>query len=393
MAILINMAVWGDSYIKAFIDVSLPSQLSEGNLGQLKGRSDCRYHIFTTEEGREKIESSEPFQDLKKILPVDFFQLGDSFSENKYYKWAQCNKITILEANRLNAAVIFFNPDAIYSDGMFKILIDAMQQGKRVVVCSGVRLMKESFLKNLAQHRKEFQKGKTDLTLPPRILTSFALKHLHPISESLFWEQEMISTWPSNLYWRLDDETLLIRAFHLHPILIWPEKKNVLPHTTIDDVYLGKVCPSRDKWKIITDSDEFAAFEMSSESEAPMIYTDKKDLEKVALWAFTVTKPYHWKFFQTPIFLHSKDKNSSWALKIQACNDEVDKILRFLNHPPLKAYLRLSIKKFPTFYRILRFLYNFARRCYGMAKKILRRCYGIAKKNSKKMLWFGKKNP
>src|SRR3954471_10452543 len=65
--------VWGESFVAGFISVTLPSLLSEGNLGAF-GPAEVEYAIVTTAEDEEAIRASASFRQLERIAVVSFIR-------------------------------------------------------------------------------------------------------------------------------------------------------------------------------------------------------------------------------------------------------------------------------------------------------------------------------
>jgi hypothetical protein len=60
--------VWGADYVRTYLDVCLPAQLSQGNLGSLEEGDDHSYTIFTTDNDFGVIQASPAFARLKSLV-------------------------------------------------------------------------------------------------------------------------------------------------------------------------------------------------------------------------------------------------------------------------------------------------------------------------------------
>ena len=62
------MAVWGRSYVDLFLDLSLPSQLSAGNLREASQKGNLLYKIYTTKNDIEQITQHPSFKRLSSLV-------------------------------------------------------------------------------------------------------------------------------------------------------------------------------------------------------------------------------------------------------------------------------------------------------------------------------------
>jgi hypothetical protein len=119
------------------------------------------------------------------------------------------------------------------------------------------------------------------------------------------------NVWPSILVWRAADG-LVVRAFHLHPLVVRPVRRDIYPAVTIDDDYIAAVCPDANDVHIVTDSDDLVAFELSRRTARPGLFVPQRCTPTyVADWARKHTNERHRQFVKTPIVLHTKDSSES----------------------------------------------------------------------------------
>jgi hypothetical protein len=69
--------VWGEPYTSTFINITLPSQLAEGNLGSF-AKDEVEYVIATTAHDENKIRLSDSFRRLQDIAPFHSFAIRRS---------------------------------------------------------------------------------------------------------------------------------------------------------------------------------------------------------------------------------------------------------------------------------------------------------------------------
>jgi hypothetical protein len=164
------------------------------------------------------------------------------------------------------------------------------------------------------------------------------MQHLHPETQSLIWGATPSNNWPSLLIWKNRDDGLLIRPYHLHPLLVRPERHDVVPRVSIDADYVERVCPRAADEYIVTDSDDILGFELSRESgRAEQLAPTPSSVEKIATWAVTGANSRHHQFVQKKVRLHARDLCEGWRQTERASDDVLAAInARLVAH--LKAH-------------------------------------------------------
>lgn len=311
--------VWGTEYVRLFLDYSLPLQLTKGNLGALKGRG--KYRIFTTNPDRHVIENDAIFQQLCAYIQVDFVEIETPAVCDKIHRMNTCHRQAIQDAASEDAALVFLCPDILVSDCMFEKILASVSSGKRAIMVLSVRVLKEDVCLAWAGKRSELQ------GFSCRDLARLALRFLHPVSRNLIWNRRKITALPSHLYWKINEDCLLARGFHLHPIFIWPESRNSSFHTSVDFDCVAHCCPSSDNWEVIEDSDEMAVFEMSPQSLEYQMGSMDRSISLIAIWASYHTKSLHHDFARKRIYIHCSDIPSDAAIIAKQSDKVIEQII------------------------------------------------------------------
>jgi hypothetical protein len=313
----IIMAVWGQDYLNAFLNVSLPSQLSPGNLPALEKMDGIQYNIFTTEEDGAIIRQHPAFTRLASLVKTEIIFFKRIAGEDKFAPLMRLHNQAIKKADLENAALIFLSPDFVLSDGTLGRLIQLKKEGYRAVLLLTLRLIRETFIPDLLSN---FPPGEDQsITIAPRELSRIALGHLHPIEQTYYWKKKL-SSFPIHAYWPVDDEGLVARCFFLHPIMVNPLIKFIFPKITIDADYLDLVCPDYSKIYFVRDSDEIACFELTGQSVPDANAKDpplKASAWSCAKWSKihanpVFASPLHHYCFQVPIRIHREKFSPKW---------------------------------------------------------------------------------
>ena len=311
-------AVWGAEFGNLFLDICVPNQLSPANLAALPAGS--RYRIFTTAEDALWIEADPRLDAVRRQLPVDVVGIpAEEFEDrgkpkrpsNRYKMMTTCHQRAIAEAAGDRAVLIFLSPDIILSEGTMAALVRRHIAGARAVLTTGLRLSRESFMAALGADASA-------RTLPPRQLVALALQHLHPWTDSLMVNGRSANEFPTSVYWPVRSgerlEGILVRALHLHPLLVDPVRRSELPRGTIDGHYLMRCCPKLKECHVVEDSDEFAVFELTPAERNIGAQAARRGVSLLRLAAVSGTcDRYQLSHGQRVIRLHAGELGDRWS--------------------------------------------------------------------------------
>jgi hypothetical protein len=301
--------VWGEKYVERFVKISLRTQLSEGNLGSIPPGKGL-YLIFTRKNDVAAIKRSPAFRQLKATLPVSVRSLDDlpdpRFNDHPHDLQTAAYIRGIRAAAGRETAFVFLTPDILLGDGTLRSLVRRSEEGRRVILVAGIRMTTEGAVSCVATHRTE---GRADAPVPPRDLVRVLLDNLHPLSRGHFVAPNGSVQLAQHLYWPVADHGLLVRGFHVHPLMVWPRHPEAGIRNTIDDEYVERACPDRSDWYTVTDSDEFCMLEFSDRTHkhgmldhAPV----QSDLDAVRFVA-EATTPSHREHVLHQVRYHTRD--------------------------------------------------------------------------------------
>jgi hypothetical protein len=152
-------------------------------------------------------------------------------------------------------------------------------------------------------------------------MSELELAHLHPISSSHCWDSDFFNTHPSHLYWKIEDDGLLARCFHLHPILVRPAD-DVNFRKTIDDDYIVQACPDPEMIHIVTDSDEICAFSMTPRDRIiGNGRPHRSSAAYVAYWSHLFTKPEYFVLADKVFHIDAGQTSPKWKTAEQESSE------------------------------------------------------------------------
>ncbi|MFN8535724.1 MAG: hypothetical protein U0556_19475 [Dehalococcoidia bacterium] len=299
--------VWGEQFVRLFLNDCLPYQFSPGNLPAIADRA--RYRIFTTPADAARIATHPTINRLQQILPVDVVPALSEIWPDKYAAMNAAHRQAIADAARTNAALLFLAPDIVVADGAFAAVQARAEAGVRALLIAGYRVDRDAFLVALtkATHGEE--------SIMPRDLVRVSLPYLHPITRGLLWETKHVdTTLPSHLYWQVGSGGLLARCFHLHPLFLAPRKRDLRTAVTIDHDAVERAGLRPGEVQIVDDSDELMLVELSPSFRSVVRPLGRRErIEQVAVWCQARTTTAHRAYAAHPIRYHSADLDQSWT--------------------------------------------------------------------------------
>ncbi len=307
--------VWGTDFTDNFLKVCLPSQLFPGNLVYFAQHTNSIYRIYTTTKDAEVIRKSSAYRNLLTIMPVEMAVISGMSYVAKYQVMTQCHAHFIRSAANDDCAFVFMSPDVVWADGSFARLLEIYESGKLMVVAGSVRLLKETFIPDL---KKQYSRNDILQPITSRQLVKLALGHLHPVTLSEFWNvNEMHSTNFGHLIWLVKDEGLIVRQFHLFPLLVKSVDKDAVPIRSTDADYSFKACPNPDDVYVVQDSDEMCFMDFTGLSQLNELIDHKnpdhiQSIENVVNWANQNTHKLHLEFVKQRIRFHWADCSDKW---------------------------------------------------------------------------------
>jgi hypothetical protein len=292
--------VWGEEFTRLYTETAIPAQLALGNLPVIGREPHAKYVIYTTPDDAEVIRSAKVFKYLAGIIPVVFQFISEEII-TRYQTQRDCFRRGVVMADEAGAAIIFLKPDVVFAEGSFSTLKRLAESGRDVVFVPGIRTVKQDVARIL---RDQYQHDGV-IRVVPRDLMRIALGHLHPLAYSSFWDQGQGGLVPGNLYWWVGTEGITARCFHLHPLFVYPQRKNAIFFGTEDDDYPSAACPDVSRDYVITDSDELLMIELSDPDRLSSSRLRKGSVADTAMWAEHHANARHRRLLDFSLRMHA----------------------------------------------------------------------------------------
>ncbi len=301
--------VWGEAFCDALTSICIPALLSPGNIPALAADWPCRFIVYTREEDIARITSTPAFERLRALVAVDFKVIDATLGIDKYSAMSGIHHRVLAAAAFEQAAIVWLVPDAVWSDGALRTVARAARAGKRAVMQPALRVVKETALPVL-----QAKQGHSVVSFTARELVALAMEHMHPYYRACFWDAPQFIKDPALTFWRVGEEGMLARAFHLHPLMLFPSRLPGSPFMTFDDELLLNTCPNYDDFHVIEDSDDGFHIDLTERDWCSFIPVRRRPASALfmAWWAINGANLHHRRFFSHPIRLHTGSMSSEW---------------------------------------------------------------------------------
>lgn len=306
-----SVVVWGSAFVHKFLHYALPTCISPNNLPAVAGKRPCEFVLISTQEDFHAIEQSAVFQELRKLLPVKFVPVDfASMKTTPHLKMSHGHRIVSEYASARNGYCIFLGPDYLLADGSIRFLHErAVTNSTRAVVLPGFRLVEEELPIFITEHIKP---GDRAISISPREMVSMILKHVHGEMQSYMVDRDRFTATPNYLIWPMRDQNcLVVRALHLHPLMVDMEGAAdfaSLSTDTIDGDFLGHLIGNWDSIEVVQDSDNACVVSLTPRNQGLGVSRrNRADPEKVRSWFYSpIVTPLHRHFLTQPIIMHAR---------------------------------------------------------------------------------------
>ena len=260
-AVRLLLPVWGQRYLRRFFEFSLPTLIAPGTVPALAAALPCTFVFLTSAQDAELIAEHPGYRHLgticrTEIVPIDDLITGDNHSTT----------ITLAYERAMRAApsitetcFLFLISDYLVADGALRHALARIAAGASGVLAGNFQVTEEDAAPEL---HATFGGRDVALSLAPRALVAWAMRHLHPVTAANTVDFPLSHSLHSNrLFWRVDADTLIGRFYLMHMIAIRPETDDFVIGASCDYAFIPELCPSGNV-AVLTDSDDYLVVEL-----------------------------------------------------------------------------------------------------------------------------------
>jgi hypothetical protein len=334
-AVRLLLCAWGYSYVRQFLEYSLPTMLAPGNIPALAAALPAEFVILTSADDESFISEHPTFKRLGSICQTRIRTIDHLITDGNYsttITLAFTEAVRELGEAMIDTCFLFLVSDYIVADGSFANVIKRVQQGTSAVVAGNMQVTRESALPWLQERLVGHE---LSLSLQPRELMQWALNNLHPLVLANMVNLPFSHNTDSNrLFWRVDGNTILGRFYLLHMLCVRPEITDFVIGSSCDYSFIPEMCPSGNV-DIITDSDEYLVIEMQTRShESKFLRPGPFEVPELAKSLSVWTTGVHRNNANHSLFFHAEDLPSEINRSIHEADAFLGDVAKNLSRTP-----------------------------------------------------------
>ena len=334
-AVKLLLCAWGYSYVRQFLEYSLPTMLAPGNIPALAAALPAEFVILTSADDESFISEHPAFKRLGSICQTRIHAIDHLISDGNYsttITLAFTEAVRELGEAMIDTCFLFLVSDYIVADGSFANVVKRVQQGTSAVVAGNMQVTRESALPWLEER---LVGNELSLSLQPRELMQWALNNLHPLVLANMVNLPFSHNTDSNrLFWRIDGNTILGRFYLMHMLCVRPEVTDFVIGSSCDYSFIPEMCPSGNV-DIITDSDEYLVIEMQTRNhESKFLRPGPFEVPELAKSLSEWTTSVHRDNANHSLFFHAEELPNEIDRSINEADAFVSDIVTNLRRKP-----------------------------------------------------------
>ncbi len=318
------LPVWGESYIRQFLECSLLTLLADGNLPALARALPTRFVFLTRKEDEKTIRAHRAYLRLRQVCAVEFLPIDDLIISGNH------STTTTLAWERavrregevmLDTCFVFLVSDYVMADGSLATIAARMLDGADAIQAGNFQLNEDAADPWL---QARLAAAGEALSLGAREMVRWGLGCLHPATLANTVNYPLYHNAHTNrLFWRVDRNTLIGRFYLLHQICIRPQTTDFVIGSASDYSFVAEMCPAGNV-VILTDSDDYFVAEVQPlHHESHFIRLGPHSIDELAACLSEWTNPRHRLNAKHTIVFHAEDLPASLPVLAEA-----DKFIR-----------------------------------------------------------------
>ncbi|MBI3506692.1 MAG: hypothetical protein HY059_17775 [Proteobacteria bacterium] len=348
MRCVFNLVVWGRDYVRNFLELSLPTLLSKGNLRDFPWRATSRFSFMTTRADWADLQASPIFGRLRGEIDVVPGFIDDIVVDpsrpayNHKYIRVSLAQFACIQADAHRSDCIFFlYPDFIYSTDAIVGVAQRMAAGADAVCCPIPFISEDAVAGGLFERENLLTRTLSGpvVSIPPWRLVDLQIRNPHPVVRGFDMDGSEYGEWPGYFSWRIGDAGSLLRCFHLHPMAIRsrPDDPDFLRpfELSLDDEYASRLFKPGDGILYPPDTDSFALCSLRPEAAPPHPQPGRRDdLLRAVRWAEAHASLLHRDFLDISYrWRRAPGEETLWSRAEARADAFVDRLRRRLDVP------------------------------------------------------------
>ena len=257
--------VWGAPYIERWLGFCFASLRSDGNIPYLVEHCDFELAIVTKSADAAFMQESPRFKQVMSGIRVRFILMDEFFPRTGKTGYgvpltlAYAKAIADLGDDGVGTFVMLMNADCVLASGSLESVVRRIRRGETIVVGQSLRAVDGSARDRLLARVDE----NGVLAIAPRALMQLVDAALHStVTARIVNEPGIVeANYYHQIFWRISDDCLAMRAFMLHPICFRLDRRLEKVVCPMDYGFLLELCPDG-RFGVLDYFDEFLIVEL-----------------------------------------------------------------------------------------------------------------------------------
>ncbi|SMF30651.1 hypothetical protein [Desulfovibrio gilichinskyi] len=271
--------VWGEIYIKNFMEVGLRSLFASGNIPYAANEHQVSFTIYTREQDFECVKSYKEWDILSSLVSAELVSIESVIKKRectnksfcKYSMLSICQNDALEEAYLSGSVAFIPLADFIFSADYIKSALHKLDLGYDVIFGTGFKVSQESFVEKIVH---EFSDGRV-IEAPSIDLFAVGIKYIHPFSVHSM-DANYTPLWPNYYTYKNNDEQYIHNMFGSNPLFIYQNEKLEIDSTLDADLPYKAVDGGLRRYLFADEIDGMMLFEIVSENSELGNYCKKK---------------------------------------------------------------------------------------------------------------------
>lgn len=220
MKLIHHVIVWGEDYIREFLEVCLPTLLAPGNLPALKQLPGAQFVLWTREKDAEIARSSPMWAEAERIIDCKIVHIDGELSAEIGSKYSQLSKIQAVAIQRSTGfdAFCFIYADSLWADGAFLRGAQIIADGYDAILIYTPKVARDGFLSALQS--KYSNAGSGALAIGNKDMARLIIEHLHPSYGGSFFDRPSDGSVAGVVFMSVPGQGLAVRCFHMNTLYV-----------------------------------------------------------------------------------------------------------------------------------------------------------------------------
>lgn len=266
--------VWGEWHLEMLERITLPTLLAAKNLPALATKFELIYTFYTRAADSARLAEMPVMQALSGLMKTAIVSLTTDQTVDiaNHMKWWAA---LIDKAKSEHAFVLAMQPDAVWADGAFARIVEALARGKKAVQIPNFRILSETSVKDICV----WTYGHA-ISIPPRQLMKLGVRHMHPLTMAEIHCVSPSSPGQDRL-WPVPGEGFVLRSLGREVLFFDPRR------CSVNNYMFGAGIEDYADIELLGDSDEFVSLNLTPlVKDIGFLQLDcKTDLENPAKWS------------------------------------------------------------------------------------------------------------